>query len=77
MRIASVTEAQGQLARLIEAAAAGEEVLITGERDTLLARIVPVEQAGAPRRPGSMRGQFTVPGDFTKPLSEDELREWE
>ncbi len=72
--IVNIGDAEIQLSRLVDRAAAGEDVLIA-RAGKLVARLVAVENAG-PRRPGLLRG-MTVPDDAFTPLSEDELAAWE
>jgi prevent-host-death family protein len=72
----SVHAAKANLSKLIEAALAGEEVVIVqGKRPVV--RIVPV---ATPSRftIGLLKGRLAGPGpDFFEPMSEDELALWE
>lgn len=72
----TVDTAKAQLARLIEAALAGEEVIIEPESGRMV-RLVPVAQGGF--RLGVLAG--AVPSasapDFLAPLGEAELADWE
>ena len=68
--IVNISDAETQLARLMDRAAAGEEVLIALAGKPVV-RLVAVENAG-PRQPGLLRG-MTVPDAAFSPLSEDEL----
>jgi prevent-host-death family protein len=61
-----VYEAKAHLSRLMEEAAAGEEIVIT-RRGEQIAYLVPVHRA-AVRRLGIDRGRFVVPDDFDAPL---------
>lgn len=63
-------EAKMQLSRLVERAAAGEEIVIAkGGRP--LARLVPLAPRTTPRRLGSLAGQVWVGPDFDDPLPDD------
>ena len=61
-----VHEAKTHLSRLLDAVAAGEEVLIT-RRGQPAARLVAL-RAGSPRAFGMDRGRLDVPEDFDAPL---------
>ncbi len=63
-------EAKTQLSRLVERAAAGEEIVIAkGGRP--LARLVPLATRTAPREFGFLAGQVWVGPDFDDPLPDD------
>ena len=63
-------EAKTQLSRLVERAAAGEEIIIAkGGRP--LARLVPLAARTAPRQLGLLAGQVWVGPDFDDPLPDD------
>ena len=63
-------EAKTQLSRLVERAAAGEEIVIAkGGRP--LARLVPLAARTAPREFGFLAGQVWVGPDFDDPLPDD------
>ena len=72
----SIHDAEAQLARLIERALAGEEIVIA-QGTTPVVRLVPVASHESNRRPGSMKGRFEVPPSFFEPLPEEELLAWE
>ena len=68
----TIHTAKSQLSKLIEAALAGEEVVIAkGARP--MVRLVPVPQSGF--RLGTQQGRFGTLPDFTEP--EDDLDLWE
>ena len=75
MRKATIHAAKTQLSRLIEAALAGEEVVIA-RGDKPVVRLVPIPQ-------GRFRFGVLAPGslgdgpDFFAPMGEDELAAWE
>jgi len=70
-----VHEAKTHLSRLLDAVAAGEEVLIT-RRGRPAARLVALH-TGSPRAFGMDRGRFAVPEDFDAPLDADVLDAFE
>ena len=64
------------LARLIDQAKAGEEIVIT-RGDEPVARLVAVAKSRKPRVPGRLKGQLDIPDCFFfGPLPEDELKLW-
>jgi len=63
----NVHEAKTQLSKLLEAAEAGEDVVIA-RAGTPVVRLVLVTQAR--RKLGLMQGRFKVPEDFDAPLDE-------
>ena len=71
----TVHAAKTNLSKLIEAALAGEEVVIAkGKRPVV--RIIPVPQSNFTI--GLLKGQLTGIGpDFFEPMSEDDLALWE
>lgn len=66
----SVYQARAELSRLIERALAGEEIVIT-RRGKPTVRLLPVEQALPPRKPGALKGKLTLPESFFDPLPDD------
>jgi prevent-host-death family protein len=71
----TVHAAKTHLSKLIEAALAGEEVVIARRRKPVV-RLVPIPQGRF--KIGVLEGQLTGPGpDFLEPLDEDELKRWE
>jgi prevent-host-death family protein len=60
---ANVHAAKTQLSRLIDRAAAGEEVII-GKAGKPKVRLVPYVQDASPRQPGRWAGRLTVADDF-------------
>lgn len=74
MRIVNVHEAKTHFSRLIDAAHAGETILLAkGGRPW--ARLMPLEQPSPRRVPGVLAGKVTLPPPETllEPLPEDEL----
>lgn len=70
----NIYDAKTQLSRLVDRAAAGEDILISRAGKPLV-RLVPVEDA-VPRQPGLLKG-LAVPDALFDPLPEDELALWE
>jgi antitoxin (DNA-binding transcriptional repressor) of toxin-antitoxin stability system len=66
--------AEHNLRQLVERAAKGDEVLITGPTDKPLAKIVPARAAAGPRQAGTARGRVWMSDDFDAPL--DDFREY-
>jgi prevent-host-death family protein len=73
MRTVNIHAAKTHLSRLVEEAAAGEEIIIA-KSGKPVARLCPLPQEKKPRVLGRLRGQFEVPDDFDT-LCEDEIRE--
>ena len=70
----NIYDAKTQLSRLVDRAAAGEEILIA-RAGKPVARLVALD-AAAPRRPGLLRG-LAVPDALFAPLDPDEAAAWE
>jgi prevent-host-death family protein len=71
----TVHAAKTHLSKLIEAALAGEEVVIARGNKPVV-KLVPIEKASF--RTGLLAGQLTdPPPDFLEPMSKDELAKWE
>ena len=71
----TIHSAKTNLSKLIEAALAGEEVVIARGR-TPVVKLVPVSRT--PFRIGILKGKLTGPGpDFLAPMDNDELDLWE
>jgi antitoxin (DNA-binding transcriptional repressor) of toxin-antitoxin stability system len=70
MRQVTISEAQNSLSRLVEAALAGEEVIIV-EGDHSLVRLVAVSEQHDQRRIGGAEGVVLfIAEDFDAPLEE-------
>ena len=61
--LVNIHEAKTHLSRLVERAAAGEEIII-GKAGRPRARLVPFVEQRSPRVPGQLRGQLWVAEDF-------------
>ena len=68
--------AKTHLSRLVDRAAAGEEVIIA-KSGVPKVRLVPVPQVGMVREPGLWEGRIKYGAGWDAPLSEAELKEWE
>jgi prevent-host-death family protein len=67
----SLKEAEAKLAALIEAAASGEEIVIT-RSDGASFKIVPIIEAEAIPKFGSAKGLIKMSDDFDEPLEDFE-----
>ena len=72
MHTVNIHEAKTQLSKLIEAAEAGEEVIIARAGHPV-ARLVALKTAPAQRQPGALRGRIRMSADFDAPLQETAL----
>ncbi len=66
----NIHHAKTHLSRLVENVAAGGEVLIA-KGGKPMARLVPLELAQPPRRPGFLKGKLRISEDFDLPLTWD------
>lgn len=73
--VVNIHEAKTHLSRLIERAAAGEEIIIAKAGQPRVC-LTPVRGAGE-RQPGRFAGMIVVPDDFFEPLPEIDLAAWE
>jgi prevent-host-death family protein len=78
MPMINIHAAKTQLSRLVDAAAAGEEIVIA-RAGKPVARLVPfaAPPASERRRLGRLGGQLKVPADFDAPLPDEELDRFE
>lgn len=66
METVNIHEAKTNLSRLLARVEMGEEIIIAN-RGTPIARLLPyTEEKAAPRVAGRLKGQFTVPPDFSQ-----------
>jgi prevent-host-death family protein len=72
----SLYEAKTQLSRLVDRAAAGEEIVIA-KSGRPRARLVPLEDNRPLRVPGKGRGRWRVGKDFDVPLPDSLLEDFE
>ena len=76
METFNIHAAKTHFSRLVERAAAGEEIVIArGGRP--LARLAPLRSGKRPRRPGLLKGRIRVSRNFNAPLPKNLLREFE
>lgn len=66
MEITNIHEAKTHLSRLVERAAAGEEIVI-GKAGKPVARLVPYQPVRAKRKPGAWKGKVRISPSFDKP----------
>jgi prevent-host-death family protein len=76
MKHANVYEAKTHLSRLIDRAAAGEEIVIT-RHGRPVARLGPVAERAKPRTLGRLRGRIRMSRDFDAALPEELLAAFE
>ncbi len=72
MESVNIHAAKTNLSRLVERAAAGEEIVIA-KAGKPVAKLVPLGVTKKPRVPGSMRGEISISDDFDAPLPQDLL----
>lgn len=72
----NIHAAKSQLSRLLDAAVAGEDVVIAKAGKPIV-RLVPVEQNRERRKLGTLAGKLHVPDDFDDPLPDDILADFE
>ena len=72
VEVVNIHAAKTHFSRLLERVVQGEEVIIA-RAGKPVARLVPMEQAPTPRRPGSARGLGRVGEDFDAPMPEEFL----
>lgn len=76
MTTVNIHGAKTQLSRLLDAAAAGEEIIIA-RAGKPVARLIPFEQKKQPRKLGTLAGQIKAPDDFDDPLPDEILDAFE
>ena len=72
--IFNLYEAKTHLSKLVERAAAGEEIIIA-KAGSAKARLVPLQAVREPRVPGGWEEKIEVAEDFDAPLPRDIARE--
>ena len=72
-RIINIHAAKTQLSRLIDEAAAGEEIIIARAGQPV-ARLGPLATPPARREPGLLKGHLNIAPDFDDPLPEEVVR---
>jgi prevent-host-death family protein len=76
MRTVNIHAAKTQLSRLVDAAAAGEEIIIA-KSGKPVARLGPLVYAQRKRRLGILAGKLRVPEDFDAPLPDEVIEAFE
>ena len=77
MSTINIHEAKTRLSKLLaRVEERGEEITIA-RYGKPIARLVPLDVAPGPRRPGSAAGEFVVPDDFFEPLPDELLAAFE
>lgn len=71
----TIHEAKTHLSRLIKAALAGEEVIITRGKEPV-AKLVPLETELPPRKPGAWKGKVRYTEETFEPWTPDDLGNW-
>ena len=74
--IYNLYEAKTSLSKLVERAAAGEDIVIA-KHGRPLARLTAFAKHGAPRSPGGWDNQVWIAPDFDEPLPEELLEAFE
>lgn len=74
MTSVNIYDAKTQLSKLIARVEAGEQIVIS-RNGRPAARLVPIDIASSPRRPGALAGQISVPPDFDDFDAQQE-RDW-
>ncbi len=70
MQLVNIYEAKTQLSRLVDRAAAGEEIVIA-RAGRPMARLVPLVALPPRRQLGILGGTLNIPDDFDAPLPAD------
>ena len=73
--LVNIHEAKTHLSRLVQRAAAGEDIVIA-RAGAPLVRLVPYRPGAAPRVPGAWKGKVWIADDFDDPLPDDVLSEF-
>jgi len=73
MRTINVHEAKTHFSQLIDAALAGEEIIIARAGKPCI-KLVPILES--PRKPGVLKNKGHLTDAFFEPLSEDEMGKW-
>jgi prevent-host-death family protein len=76
MSVVDVHAAKSELSRLLDAAAAGDEVIIA-KAGQPMARLVPINAKPPRRRLGTLEGKIHIPDDFDDPLPDEIIAEFE
>ena len=72
MRTVNIHAAKTHLSRLVEEAAAGEEIVIA-KAGKPIARLCPLAERRGKRKLGGLEGKLRIPEDFDAPLPDEIL----
>ncbi|MBV8066886.1 MAG: type II toxin-antitoxin system Phd/YefM family antitoxin [Candidatus Eremiobacteraeota bacterium] len=72
----NIHEAKTQLSRLVDEAAAGQEIIIA-KAGRPMAKLIPLAQHRPRRKLGTLKGKVKVHADFDAPLPRDVLDAFE
>ena len=75
MKTITIHKAKTNLSRLVEEACRGEEIVIARGKNPMV-RLVPVCAEHGERKPGWLKGKFTLGPEFFEPLPPEELDLW-
>jgi prevent-host-death family protein len=73
MKTVNIHAAKTHLSRLVDEAAAGEEIVIA-KAGKPLARLAPLALPGVKRKPGALKGRIRMSPDFDAPLPDELAR---
>jgi prevent-host-death family protein len=76
MSTVTVRDAKANLSKLLARVEAGEEIIIVRGK-TPIARLTPIHAPPAKRRFGAVKGVASVAPEFSEPMTDAELAEWE
>jgi len=76
MKVVDIREAKAILARLIEKACMGEDIVISRGKNRAV-RLVPIKARNGRRKLGVLKGKLVVGPEFFEPLPPKELASWE
>ena len=69
MQQVDIVEARAEIAKLLEAALNGDEIIITRDRQPVF-KLSPFSAMGKRRKRGSAKGKIAIAPDFDQPLAE-------
>lgn len=70
MQTVNIHEAKTNFSKLVDAVGQGEEIVIA-KAGKPAARLVPIREQNAVRKPGALKGKIRVAHDFDAPLPEE------
>ncbi|WP_019013736.1 type II toxin-antitoxin system Phd/YefM family antitoxin [Elioraea tepidiphila] len=77
-KVVSAAEAKAKLSDLLDRAARGEEITITGHGKPVARIVPPASEIAAERTPGAWKGLVSYDPDvFFEPPTEQDLKDWE